>query len=208
MTTIGKSISGTIMEGNSNCRFTASLCLVLIPMLLLGSSSLFAQKQEKKTYEVRIKLLDGQREKGRLSFAQDHTLLLYPQFKWQIADSVLRVDPKTIEWIKVRRKGKIGRGVAIGAGLGLASGLILGFAQGDDPGADCQECWSIWALKAEQYAMAYSFILTPVGALGGALIASKSKKFEVHGNLEVYRDLLPELRMYAIEFQEEPLSGK
>ena len=63
----------------------------------------------------------------------------------------------------------MGRGVAIGAAVGIGVGILWGLASGDDPpcsgGLDCV----VPRFSAGEKAFFRAFILAPVGALAGLL---------------------------------------
>ena len=175
---------------------------VLLPALLTVHFPANAQKRHSKPYVAVVILQDGSRVEGVLGLAGENELIL--SHKKSPAEPT-RIHPKEIAKIKVRRKGKIGRGAALGAGIGVVTGVILGFIQGDDPG--CEGCWFEWKLTAEEYALGYSMLLAPTGALTGAVIGSKSRKFEIRGNVEAYLDQLPELQKYTVDGQREFPAG-
>lgn len=187
----------TTLPGSSykihNSKQLTKISAVLFLMLFnLAVSHLSAQKKKNRPYIARVTQLDGKIVEGILSATDENSITLRNK---KAPESAIVIHPETIKKIKIRRKGGTGRGAAIGAGVGLLSGVILGYAQGDDPG--CADCWWAWQLQAEDYALAYGVLLAPIGAMTGVIIGSKGPKFVIKGSREAYLDQISEIRNYA-----------
>ena len=88
----------------------------------------------------------------------------------------------TIKNLKVRRKGSVGKGALIGFLGGALTGVIIGFAAGDD------ECdgWCILTYSAGQKAAMAGVGLAIVGGSVGAIAGSSGKNFHINGNHDKY----------------------
>lgn len=92
---------------------------------------------------------------------------------------------RDIETIKLRRKGRIGRGILIGAISGFFTGAIIGLIAGDD---DCESevglasffCHA-FATTAEQKALSTGAFLGVTGGLVGAVVGSIKIKIPING---------------------------
>jgi len=159
--------------------------MLIIPLYLVQSQS------DRNTYNANISLSDGTRVRGVLASASEDGLLI---LKRDLSDTVALVLPETIELIKLRRKGKIGRGALIGAGGGALLGAIIGFVDGDD-GPEC----FLLCYTAAQKAGIGALIFTPLGSGVGAVIGTKSDKVAIGGNIDTYKARLSQLQGYALK---------
>jgi len=101
---------------------------------------------------------------------------------------------RDIQKIKIRKKNSIGKGALIGSVSGLVLGGAIGLIEGDDP----PDQW-IMSYTAEEKAVGYGVLLTPIGAGVGVLIGSIKKSFDINGKLENYKLNKQQLRKYAIK---------
>jgi len=99
-----------------------------------------------------------------------------------------------IETVKIRRKGRIGRGVLFGALGGFALGGIIGLASGDDDPNNCFFC-----LSAGDKALLAGIPLSIVGAGLGALIGSLKVKIPINGNISNFNRNKSKLRKYTFK---------
>lgn len=159
-------------------RFLAVLTLVF------SLSTVYAQKI--KSYKAWVTLNDGSQMRGIFYAADSEALILMGEDLNEI-----KIDPKYIKTIQLRRKGRVGRGVWIGALSGAVVGGIAGYASGDDePG------W--FSSTAEEKALGNAIFLSFPGAGIGALIGSARTIFTIDGNNEFYLNHLAELAKYAL----------
>jgi hypothetical protein len=85
------------------------------------------------------------------------------------------------------------KGALIGLGVGVTSGIILGFVSGDDTGD-----WFVFSAKAK--AAIGGTVLGVTGALTGFIIgALAKKKFIIGAKKKAYRDLRGELMMRLVQ---------
>lgn len=161
-----------------------TLRLLSVLTLVFALSTAYAQKV--KTYKAWVTLSDDTRMKGTFYAAETDALILMGEDLDEI-----KIDPKIIKTIQIRRKGRVGRGVWIGALSGVVVGGIAGYASGDDePG--------FFSSTAEEKALGNAILLSFPGAGIGALIGSARTIFAINGNYQTYLNSLSELEKYAL----------
>lgn len=150
-------------------------------LIICCAFQLSAQETEKhkKEYKVWVKLINGKSIKGYLLQLKDSSITV-AHGDSAYADDFLISD---IEKLKFRRKGRVGRGIAIGAGSGLVLGAVSGYAAGDD----------YWFGSKEEGAAFAGTLLMPLGATVGGLIGAIKKTYLISGNLNNYAELKSEL---------------
>src|SRR5216683_789412 len=110
-------------------------------LLILMEQSLTAQDGLPKKhiiYKARIAAINSATSTGYLSYITDSTLFLseHPlavQLPVSGESKLQTFHYSDLEKIQLQRKGSIGRGILCGSLIGLVTGFIAGFAQGDDP---------------------------------------------------------------------------
>ena len=155
--------------------------IVIISMLL--SVGVFAQNKSKKVkvHNIWIELTDNSKIYGVLYSADINGIKITSGIS--IDDSsLLNIAPQNIYKIKIRRKGKVGRGALYGASIGLITGVAMGL--GDDG-------------NYEPYTFGFGFMLSILGTGAGALIYAKKKRFKIIGNVEAYNNHLLEIQRYS-----------
>ena len=95
--------------------------------------------------------------------------------------------------IKIRRKGKVGRGVWIGAVSGMVVGALAGFADGDDP----EDQW--FRSTASEKALGLGLTGAVIGTGVGPLIASKKEIIIINGLFRNYEIKLKEIQSYSLK---------
>ncbi len=153
-----------------------------------------ANAQSIKPYKAKITLTNGTQVKGILHSANKGGIVLVEK---NLKDTIAFVDAATIEMIQIRRKGKVGEGVWIGAVSGAVLGAVIGFASGDDKPRAGE--WNILLYKAEEKALIAAVPLAVLGTGMGAIIASKSKKIDIKGNPEIYNTNLSSIKSYGLK---------
>ena len=92
---------------------------------------------KKRIYKVSIITTDSKKSFGYLASLSDSNLYLSPSplhFSLiKINDNLSSYPYDHLEKIEIKRKAAAGRGAWQGALIGLAAGVIVGFASGDDP---------------------------------------------------------------------------
>jgi len=160
--------------------------LSILVILLSFSVSIQAQKSSKKLklYKVWITLINDTKVQGHL-YAADDTSIKITEYNSLDVSNLTTIDSKHIDIIKMRRKGKIGKGAWIGAISGAGIGVITGLATED----------SNWqGAVATGEGIIFGIIGTGVGAAIGAI----KKKIQINGNSEVYKSHLLEIQSYSL----------
>ncbi|MHA6246891.1 hypothetical protein ACXYMU_03065 [Pontibacter sp. CAU 1760] len=135
--------------------------------------------------------------KGVLLSTGDSAIQVLPDaksyaFPLTAAQTPTSIPATAIKEIRFRSKGRKGRGMLFGALIGIATGAIIGFADGDDEG-------TFLAFSAEEKAFMSSTLLLLPGAGIGALVSSGKEITYVQGNLEVYQLARKSLQQYALQ---------
>ena len=180
---------------------------ILISAILFFSTGLHAQKSKKKNkvYKVWVSKIDNSKKiKGLLYEVNNESLKIIGKRSTEI-----NIDASTIKMIKIRRKGRVGRGVLIGALSGFAVGGIIGLASGDDPDETVQYGGGFagwWYIPYTEYtiegetamekAMSTGTGLAFLGGGAGAIIASKKKKISINGDINNYTNQLDVLKSF------------
>ena len=117
----------------------------------------------------------------------------------------ISIDASNIGIIKIRRKGKIGNGVLVGALTGSATGALIGLFSGDDPDTTGgfsfygeEVTWTNKGTKAGEKALAIGISMAFVGSGVGAIIASKKEKIFINGDINNYNNQLEILKSYSM----------
>jgi len=172
-----------------------SLFITLLGIILIIPVGLKAQnnKNKIKVHKVWVTLLNGSRLiKGNLYSANKDRIRIVDNDSFDISN-LTTINVQDIDVLKIRRKGKVGKGVWIGAVTGLAVGGIIGFASGDDD----PDQW-LWSSTAEEKALGSGILLSIVGAGVGPLIASKKEVIRLNGNIEIYNEQLGAIQSYSL----------
>ena len=176
---------------------------ILILIVFCYSTMLFSQntKTKKHIYKVWISKIDNSKViKGSLYQVNDTSLKFVSK-----NGQVNSLETNLIKIIKIRRKGKIGKGILFGALSGLVVGGISGLISGDDPdktnsgslyGVDFS--YTIKGTSAGSKASMNGMRGALVGGGVGALIASKRDKIVINGDIDNYKSQLEKLKSYAM----------
>ena len=175
--------------------------VTLLAILLLFSTALHAQKtkNKNKVHKVWVSKVDNSKIiKGLLYEVNDGSLKIIDRHSIEIS-----IDAPNIGIIKIRRKGKIGNGVLIGALTGFATGGIIGLMSGDEPDKTVEGNWLFGAYTVEgtpagEKALLYGFPMALVGGGAGAIIASKKNKIVINGDINNYKNNLEILKSYSM----------
>jgi hypothetical protein len=162
------------------------LILPLMAILLSFSFGINAQNSTKKNkfHKVWIKTLDGSKESGILHSVDESSVNISKNNYFDI-ENLTYIDRENIDVIKIRRKGKIGKGAWIGAASGAGFGVILGLATED----------SNWE-GAVSTASGLFFGLVGTGV--GAAVGSVKKKVKINGEPSLYKDNLDFLQSISL----------
>src|SRR5436189_4708972 len=164
-------------------------------------------------YHAIIHTMDGGKTKGWLYKIDDNNIYLLPassRKKLSAAElkskdlniSALNFDISQINTISTQKKNSGLKGALIGLGTGVLTGVIMGYASGDDPVAPYTGTFAdvfialgnSFAMTAEEKSVADGIALGLTGAITGFVIGKLAKKkFIIGGKKEVYRDLQGDL---------------
>ena len=160
--------------------------LTLFAIFMSFSIGLQAQNTSKniKPHKVWITLMDGLKVKGDLYSADDVSIKIAENNSLDVSN-LTAISNQKIDVIKIRRKGKIGKGAWIGATSGAGFGVILGLASESDG-------WE--GVVATGAGIFFGAVGTGVGAGIGAI----KKKIRINGNVEIYKSRLSEIQSYSL----------
>ncbi|GAA4432267.1 hypothetical protein GCM10023188_20700 [Pontibacter saemangeumensis] len=135
--------------------------------------------------------------KGVLLSTSDSTIQVLPNAKrynlpLTATQTPISIPATAIKEIRFRSKGRPGRGALFGALIGVATGAIIGFADGDDEG-------TFFAFSAEDKALIGSTLLLLPGIGIGTLVGSGKKKINIQGNPITYQNARSSLQKYALQ---------
>ncbi len=154
------------------------LRIISVFMLVLTLSPALGQKV--KTFKVWVNRLNDARITGTLYTVDGDGLVILGEDLKQVT-----IDPKSIESIKVRRVGNVGRGAWIGAVSGLVLGGVAGYSS---------EAGSGWE---DVGAIGGGLLGAPAGALIGLGVGSAKTRFLINGNRNTFNSAVPRLRQYT-----------
>ncbi|WP_242120517.1 hypothetical protein [Aestuariivivens sediminicola] len=165
-----------------------TLAIIIFGMLLFPIN-MNAQTKTKKirTYKVWITMLDGSEEKGML-YSADEEFLKISKSNTLDESNVTAIHAGTIDVIKIRRKGKVGKGALIGGLSGIGASVLIGATTDDDN-----------FFTREESAAIAGIVLVPLGTGIGALTGTKRELIPVNGNLKNYLRWLTTIQSYSLK---------
>ena len=148
--------------------------LLLLAFLMSFSYGLNAQNNSKiiQIHKVWVTSMDGSKTKGVL-YSADEQLIKISKNNSLSNSNLIVIDCEKIDIIKIRRKGKIGKGAWIGAASGAGFGVAIGMA------TDSGELKSVVATVS-------GLFFGIVGTGVGAIVGSNKKKIQINGDSELY----------------------
>jgi hypothetical protein len=165
--------------------------IIILGCLLLCLEEMKAQhtKQKVKVHKIWVDLLDGSKIKGNLYSADKYGIKVVNNTD---SESLTIIKAANIDKVKIRRKGKIGNSILIGAGAGVAFGGLLGFVSGDDePG--------LFSFTKEEKAGGGAVAFGVLGTGVGALIGTKKEKIFMNGDINKYVEHLKIIQSYSMQ---------
>jgi len=174
---------------------SARIILIICTCVLSPYAKSYGQAGSKKAkvYMASISTTaQEKRIKGVLEEVRDSSVIVFT------SNERIRIPASSIQEIKIKRKGAIGRGALAGGLTGLGLGLIIGLASGDDK---CDpNAWCIMPMTAEEKGLAAGTVLGISGAVLGIIIGSVSKaeKIAINGDQKVFHDQVLTMRIYAL----------
>ncbi|MGB5317416.1 hypothetical protein [Eudoraea sp.] len=177
----------------SFCKFETvkATSIILMGILLLYSMGVQAQKTTKKVklHKVWISLTDSSKVKGVLYSADKNAIKIAKNYSMDVSN-LTSINYQNLDILKIRRKGKVGKGAWIGALSGVGAGIIIGLIDGDD-----ELGW--FSFTKEEKALASGIYLGAVGTGIGALIATKKEKIAINGDNQKYEKMLKTIQSYS-----------
>ncbi|RXP54274.1 hypothetical protein EC396_09425 [Lutibacter sp. HS1-25] len=160
--------------------------LTILAILISFSFGLQAQNTSKKIrpHKVWITLMDQSKVKGVLYSADDESIKISENNSLDISN-LTTVSGEQINTLKIRRKGKIGKSIWIGAVSGVGTGVILGLATESDG-------WE------GVVATGAGFTLGVVGTGIGAGVGAIKKRININGNMDTYKTYSNEIQSYSL----------
>ena len=179
-------------------------------------------ERKKAPYLATVKTMEGKSKRGYVyQVNEDQVVLIRAKSKdikgWRkdgyVPTNTIYLPAADIKSISVQKKGSTLKGLLIGLGVGTVTGIVIGFASGDDPIRPYPssiddplglETFLIaiensFAMKASEKAIANGILMGGSGALIGAIIGTVArKKFIIGGRKEKVRDLQASLMQRLI----------
>lgn len=160
--------------------------LLLLAFLMSFSYGLNAQNNSKaiQINKVWVKLMDGSKTKGVFYSADEHSIKISKNNSLSKSNLII-IDSEKIDVMKIRSKGKIGKGAWIGGASGAGFGVAIGMA------TDSGEMKSVVATVS-------GLFLGIIGTGIGAAVGSIKKKIQINGDSELYIYNLPFLQSISL----------
>jgi len=160
--------------------------LLLLAFLMSFSYGLNAQNNSKtiQIHKVWVNSMDGSKTKGVLYSADEQSINISKNNSLSNSNLII-IDCEKIDIIKIRRKGKVGKGAWIGAASGAGFGVAIGMA------TDSGELKSV-------VATASGLFLGIIGTGVGAAVGSIKKKIKINGNSELFINNLSFLQSISL----------
>lgn len=162
------------------------LCAFLIFTIGLKAQN---SKQKIKVNKVWVTLLDGSKIKGNLYSADNEGIIITKNNSIDSND-LTTISTENIHLIRIRRKGKVIKGMLIGSLTGVGISVLLGATSGD----------SGWFTPAETMAIA-GVLFVPLGAGIGALAGTKKENIYIRGTIKTYQLELKKIQSYSLHLQ-------
>lgn len=164
-----------------------NIALTVLVFLFIAPGLHSQNRKEKiKVYKVWVTKMDGSKQKG-FFYAADEKGITISKSKTPDKSKLVLVEAKSINIIKIRRKGAVGKGAGIGFLSGAAVGAIIGFADGDE-----------FLFPKEAKAGIAGAFIGVIGTGVGAIVGTGKKKILIDGNAETYRIQLNSLTNYTL----------
>ena len=173
--------------------------LTLLVFCLLPFAAAAQKKQEVAAYEVWIR--NEQKHSvthGYLQQLSDSTLTMIPI--WHYRSKSIKVFPvEHVQWVQVRKKGSLGKGIAWGAAIGLVTGFVLGYLDGPDPPCE-PNTWCFMNYNSSEKGILYSTLTVPVGMIIGGAIGGVKTKITIKGSQSAYARQREQLEKYRYSY--------
>jgi len=174
-----------------------SIAYLFVLIIVKAQSDTLTPKKP-KPFVASIQGMNDENIKGDVVSVNDSGMML------RSYDGSFKVPAENIGSLTLKRKNSVLRGTLMGLGIGVASGMIIGFAQGNspdkqivipnifDPGSDL--IFTVAGTRASQKALIGATTLGLTGTITGAIIGAVAKKtFIIGGKKEKFHDLQGEI---------------
>jgi hypothetical protein len=169
-----------------------------ITTFLLISTFIYAQTETTKIkiYKAQIQTYgDAPMIRGLYYDFNDSTLILINVWSKKEIKSqqfqTQKIPVKTVQWMKLRPKGRIWSSALVGAVAGGFAGAIIGHNSGDDPPG-----WISFSAETKAGMLGGTFFV--IGGGLGAAFGARSEKFDIHGKRERVIENYEKLNKYSI----------
>jgi len=163
--------------------------LIALAILVTGIAPLSVDAQMYDLNNIKIQLLSGEVLKGRLKRLSVDSL--YIETKSGMRKTA---HYRSVDHVKMHRKGGVDNGILIGAGAGTAIGVMLAVAAQDDgsgtssSSGGCYLC-NINPIDPVLEVIGAGLLGALAGATVGAVFSSQPKKIDIQGDRKNYEDL-------------------
>lgn len=178
--------------------------ITLLAFLLLGGSNLLKAQTSPYANLFKASIYSSPpdpAEIGYLSELKEASIVIVKPEKGELNSIELKV--KNIQRIHFLPKGKLSKGTT--AGIGLIGGFLAGFIVSSvalpepcDNNSGGFLCINIGPTKED--ALAIGLLSAVPGAIFGSLIGTKSIKFRIRGDLNIYQQQKSALVNFIVEF--------
>ena len=178
-----------------------TVCLVTVFALQAQQDSAISWNKLKK-FNVSVRTMDNKTISGRFYAINDSQVLTTSSVRGNHT-----IPAENIQSFTMKRKNSVLRGALIGFGVGALTGVIIGFASGDDPLMETSSDWGItstinnaFAMTAGEKALGAGIALGTTGAIVGMIIgAVVKKKFIIGGKKQKFVDMQSRLMMKLVQ---------
>jgi hypothetical protein len=166
---------------------------ISILAILFSVQNVMAKQKKPKYYKIKTELMDGKFLKGYLYKVNNQSVYILTDRTSTQIDSI---KGEEIKRVAIRRKGKVGRAIGIGA---ITGGLSIGIIEA----ARYTPCTG-WCLFAPRSAADQGIQGFGVGALGGIIVGGIAGIFNnsaerINGNMATYLRYVPKMKKYALQ---------
>ena len=189
---------------------TMFLVAIVLTAYCLQAQTDSLKNARRKNFQATLATMDKKTIKGTLFNVSDNEIIMRYNVRVANSKNLVKEDQmisaENINTISFRRKNSGLRGALIGLGVGALTGVIIGFASGDDPIEEYPQYDPLglntiaisisnsFAMTAGEKAVAGGIALGAGGALVGAIIGAVAhKKFTIGGKKEKFHDLQAKL---------------
>jgi len=171
--------------------------LIAISFLLICFSYSVAQEIPDKfrIYKTKVRLLDERKSIHGIFYSLNDTSIVLGNMLmktnyYENNFETVNIPIENIKRLSVRRKGKEGRSIVTGLGIGALFGVILGYSSGD------------WDSEPQYHPDSEAYFFgTAFGIFGagiGAIVGMPSAQYRINGDQNSYVKYREKLNKYAI----------